>query len=563
MQSVTGFDINGRNGSAFAALNLAGAATSELHSINLATGAAVRVNAIGGGESIRGLTFAAIPQAAVFGVTTDNHLVSFKVATPGTLDSDVTIAGLQGGENVLGIDFRPATGRLYALTDGGRLYTIDPVTGGAAVAPVLIADAADLTDPFTALIGNGFGTDFNPTVDRLRTVSDGEQNLRTNVSTGATTTDVALNRAPFAVTAAAYANNFAGATATTLYVIDTQNDRLLTQNPPNNGTLNDVGALGIDVDAVNGFEIVGPDTAIAALSTAATPAGFYSVSLTSGAATLIGGISLPQVTDRVSGLSAMPISMTPAADSSVVALLNANALVSFARNAPGVVSAALPVTGLQAGEPLLGIDFRPATGMLYGLGNAGRVYTIDTTTGVASLAATLVADAADVTDPFMALSGTDFGVDFNPVPDRLRVVSNTGQNLRINVATGATTTDGNLNVPAPDAIAAAYTRNFSGTTTTSLFVIDVATSTLQLQNPPNNGTLTTIGRLDPAQTFTATGGFDIAGSDDGLVLAVLQPTGTAQSTLYRINLRTGAATPIGAVGPAGTQVLRGVALRLQ
>ena len=561
--ALTGFDVDGRNNSAFAALNLAGAATSELHTINLATGAAARVNAIGGGERIRGLTFAAVPQATVVGVTADNRVVTFKAATPGTLDTNAAITGLQGGENVLGVDFRPATGKLYALTDGARLYTIDPVTGGATVAPTLGADATDMTSPFTALAGMAFGTDFNPVVDRLRTVSDAEENLRTNVDSGATTTDGALNRAPFAVTAAAYANNFAGTAATTLYVIDTQNDRLLTQNPPNNGTLNDVGALGVDADSINGFEIVGPDTALAALSSASTPAGFYSVNLASGVATLIGAIALPQPSDRVTGLSATPGNATPAADSSVFAAVNGTSLVTFARNAPGGASAPLPITYLQAGETLLGIDFRPATGVLYGLGSTGRVYTIDTATGAATLVATLAADATDATDPFTALGGTSFGVDFNPVPDRLRVVSDTGQNLRINVQTGATITDGNLNVVAPDAIAAAYTRNFAGTTATTLLVIDVATNTLQLQNPPNNGTLSTIGRLDPMQTFTAIGGFDIVGGDDGMALAVLQPGAAAQSTLYRVNLRTGAITAIGAIGPAGTALVRGAAIRLQ
>ena len=563
VQALTGFDVNGRNNSAFAALNLAGAAASELHMIDLVTGAATRVNTIGGGERIRGLTLATVPQATVVGVTADNRVVTFKAATPGTLDTNTTITGLQGGENVLGVDFRPATGKLYALTDGGRLYTIDPVTGGATVAPTLSADATDMTSPFVSLTGMAFGTDFNPVVDRLRTVSDAEENLRTNVDSGATTTDVALNRAPFAVTAAAYANNFAGTTATTLYVIDTQSDRLLTQNPPNNGTLNDVGALGVDAASVNGFEIVGPDTALAALSSAATPAGFYSVSLTSGVATLIGTIALPQRTDRITGLSSAPGNVTPAADSSVLAAVNGTALVSFARNAPGGASAPLPITYLQAGETLLGIDYRPATGVLYGLGSTGRVYTIDTTTGAATLVTTLAADVTDATDPFTALSGTDFGVDFNPVPDRLRVVSNTGQNLRINVETGATITDGNHNVVTPDAMAAAYTRNFAGTTATTLLVIDVATNTLQLQNPPNNGTLSSVGRLDPMQTFTAIAGFDIVGGDDGLALAVLQPTAAAQSTLYRINLRTGAATAIGAVGPSGTALVRGAAIQLR
>ena len=75
-------------------LTLAGATTSELHTINLATGAATRVNAIGGGERVRGLTLTASPQATLLGVTTDNRLISFKTATPGTLDSNVAITGL-------------------------------------------------------------------------------------------------------------------------------------------------------------------------------------------------------------------------------------------------------------------------------------------------------------------------------------------------------------------------------------------------------------------------------------------------------------------------------------
>ena len=77
---------------------------------------------------------------------------------------------------------------------------------------------------------------------------------------------------------------------------------------------------------------------------------------------------------------------------------------------------------------------------------------------------------------------------------------------------------------------------------------------------------TTIGRLDPAAAsvaFGPTAGFDIVGGDDGLSLAVLQPTGAAQSTLYRVNPRTGAATSLGAIGPAGTAPLRGFAIRLQ
>jgi Domain of unknown function (DUF4394) len=111
--------------------------------------------------------------------------------------------------------------------------------------------------------------------------------------------------------------------------------------------------------------------------------------------------------------------------------------------------------------------------------------------------------------------------------------------------------------------AAAYTQNFAGSGLTRLLGIDIATSTLQVQNPPNDGMLTTIGRLDAALLFGSAAGFDIAGGDDGLSLATLVPSGAAQSTLYRINLRTGAATAIGAIGPSGTQPLRALAIRLQ
>ena len=563
VQAATGFDISGTNNTALAAVSLAGAATSELHTINLANGAATRVNAIGGGERVRGLALNANPRATLLGVTTDNRLLTFKTSTPGTLDTNVAVTGLQGGETIIGIDIRPANGRLYALTDAARLYTLDATTGAATMAGMLSADATDMTSPFAMLSGAAFGVDFNPMADRLRVISDAEQNLRANADTGATSTDATLTRGAFAVTAAAYTNNFAPSPSTLLYVIDTQNDRLLTQNPPNNGTLNDVGALGIDAAAVNGFEIVGPDTALAVLSTTVVPNALYTINLVTGAAMPVGNVATPQASDLITGISAMPTAATPAPDSTVYAVLNGVSLTSFARNAPGQLSAPVAITGLQAGETVLGIDFRPADGLLHAVGSTGRLYTIGLATGAATQLAALTADAADTTEPFMALSGTNFGIDFNPVADRLRVVSDARQNLRINVATGAVTTDTNLDFVAPDVVAAAYTQNFARPASTRLLAIDAATGTLQLQNPPNDGVLTTLGRLDPALTFGPTAGFDIVGGDDGLSLAVLQPTGATQSTLYRVNPKTGAATALGAIGPAGTAALRGFAIRLQ
>ena len=549
--SIGGFDINGRTGVALAAMSVGAATTSGLYSVNLTTGAATLVNTIAGNARVVGLTFTTAAAATLFGVTDTNQLVSFRTTAPGTLLSSVPITGLQGGETIIGFDRRPANGTFYALTDAGRLYTVS-TAGVATLGQTLVADVADATSPYTGLVGTLYGVDFNPVPDRLRVISSGEQNLRINVDTGATTTDGTLARAAFAVSAAAYTNNFAGTTATTLYVIDTLNDRLMTQSPPNAGTLNEIGALGVDAGAVNAFEIVGPDTAVAVLSTA-TGNGLYTINLATGAATLVGAVAAAgNPGDGVSGLTAVPSATTPAADSALLAVVNGTTLASFARNAPGTTLASVAVSGLHGGETLVGIDYRPANGTLYGLGSTGRLYTIDAATG----AATQVGAA-------FALSGTNFGVDVNPLADRLRIVSDSGANLRVNMDTGAVVAvDTDLNLPAPDAFAAAYARNVAGTTTTTLYVLDLASNTLQIQSPPNNGTLVTVGRLDPTATFIA-GTFDIASADDGFALAALTPTGAAQSTLYRVNLRTGALTAIGTIGPTGTPILRAFTIDLR
>ena len=88
-----------------------------------------------------------------------------------------------------------------------------------------------------------------------------------------------------------------------------------------------------------------------------------------------------------------------------------------------------PVTGLAPGERLVGIDFRVAKGVLYALSQAGRLYTLDIPSG--ALRPVGSAPAA------LALQGTVFGFDFNPAADRIRVVSNMGQNLRLHPDTGA------------------------------------------------------------------------------------------------------------------------------
>src|SRR3954469_15618447 len=116
-------------------------------------------------------------------LTKDEHLIIVDSANPRAIVSNVPITGLQAGENLVGIDVRPATGELYALSAAGRLYTVNPATGAAALKSTLAADPADATAPFTALAGTDFGVDFNPTSDRLRVVSEADANLRINPDT--------------------------------------------------------------------------------------------------------------------------------------------------------------------------------------------------------------------------------------------------------------------------------------------------------------------------------------------------------------------------------------------
>jgi hypothetical protein len=179
-----------------------------------------------------------------------------------------------------------------------------------------------------------------------------------------------------------------------------------------------------------------------------------------------------------------------------------------------------------------------------------EVPTINTSSGVA----TAIGAA-----PFSpALSGADFGFDFNPTVDRIRVTSNSGQNLRLIPDTGAVAfTDANLNPGSPSVTASAYTNNFAGAAATTLYNIEStgANAMLYIQNPPNNGTLVPVGSLG-VQT-ESTNGFDIGGMS-GIAYALLRSGGTTR--VYSINLANGAATG-GATLP-GNPVVRGMALGL-
>jgi hypothetical protein len=169
---------------------------------------------------------------------------------------------------------------LFALGSTSRIYAINMSSG--------VATAIGAGPFVPALVGTSFGFDFNPTVDRIRVVSNLGQNLRLNPNDGTVAfTDGNLNPGVPMVSAAAYTNSFPGAATTVLFDIDPATDKLYTQNPPNSGTLVEVGSLGVDVGTDNGFDIGGTSNQAFALLTVGGTTRIYSINTTTGAATQV------------------------------------------------------------------------------------------------------------------------------------------------------------------------------------------------------------------------------------------------------------------------------------
>ncbi|MEJ7559176.1 MAG: DUF4394 domain-containing protein [Pedobacter sp.] len=456
------------------------------------------------------------PDLNFYALTNDNRLLSLNAKNPSSVLSQVSISGLQTGENILGIDFRPATGQLYGIGSSSRLYVIDYKTGAAR--------AIGATAFATAISGTSFGFDFNPTVDRIRLVSSSGQNLRLNPETGSVMiVDGVINGVTNAqVSSVAYTSNRAGAATTTLFDIDAATDKLYKQDPPNDGKLVEVGSLGVDVDQIGGFDI-NPDgsVALAALQVSGQ-SSLFTVDLTSGKAMKIANLS-----GQITGIA---IPTEPVA----YAISTSNELLIFNPSSQTPTLVAKTITGIQVGESILGLDMRPLNGQLYALGSTSRIYTINASSGAATMVGT---------GPLSTLiPATAVGFDFNPVPDRIRIVGNNGQNFRINPVDATLTVDMPISLAGATITGAAYTNNFAGTTATVLYDIDSTIDRLYKQDPPNNGTLVDVGPL--GINVEATSGFDIGGTS-GIAYGIFT-VGTVQR-LYSVNLTSGATTAISTI----------------
>jgi hypothetical protein len=247
---------------------------------------------------------AAAQAAPALAVLPGNQFVAFDTTAPTIATAFGTISGIGANESVRGVEFRPADGKVYVTTAITGLlanslvttYTLNPLTGQATLVGQTAAAVPLAGDVPT-------GVDFNPVVDRIRVVNSNDENFRLNPNNGALSgDDTDINPAVTSdLVGLAYDRNVAGATVTTAYAINRVTSALATIGGidglafggPNNGTVVDVGQLGVTLSplADAGFDIAPEGTAYAALTSAADGVTrLYTLNLTTGAATAIGPV---------------------------------------------------------------------------------------------------------------------------------------------------------------------------------------------------------------------------------------------------------------------------------
>ncbi len=239
----------------------------------------------------------------------------------------------------------------------------------------------------------------------------------------------------------------------------------------------------------------------------------------------------------------VPVSAEEEPSLAAVGLTDDGRLVAFRVGDTSQVAEIGEVKGLKGDKKLVGIDFRVQDGKLYGVGDEGGIYTLHDK-----------GEAKKVSELTVDLEGDLFGVDFNPAADRLRIVSDTGQNLRHDVREdGETIEDDPLTFPDPKETATgitavAYTNNdLDDTTATTLFDIDTRIDQVVIQSPANAGLLAAVGQLGVDVGPSA--GFDIYSElKEGKTVA---NAGFAalrvedKYRLYEIDLLTGKAKSLG------------------
>ena len=238
--------------------------------------------------------------------------------------------------------------------------------------------------------------------------------------------------------------------------------------------------------------------------------------------------------------SALMTNATAQADGRIVGLVDGKTIVTIDPASKKVVS----TVNISGAGTVLGIDVRPADGMLYGVTSDGNIVTIDVASGKATMKSKL-------SEPWTRSAATTF--DFNPVADRLRLMSSEGVSWRINVDDGKVIVDGSHKFKdatagkTPRVVAGAYTNSFKDTKATTLYNIDAVTGSLVTQAPPNDGILNTVGPL--GISLNGSVAFNIVSTGPDQNAAWLAMGGA----LYSVDLKTGKATMAGKIsGLKGT-----------
>lgn len=238
---------------------------------------------------------------------------------------------------------------------------------------------------------------------------------------------------------------------------------------------------------------------------------------------------------------------TSPADAATIWALDAAGKIAKIDSDTRKATRAVAVKG--ADGAVLSVAVRPADGKLYGLTANGQIVTIDAASGQATQVAKL--DKKLETGPRTT-------INFNPVVDRIRVVSSNGGNWRIHPDTGAVTVDGGLKYAADSAFssstpmvtAGAYSNHFAGTKETALYTLDTKLGLMNVQMPPNDGIQQSKGPLGVA--VPANAGFDILSDGQGGNTGWI----VAGGALHGIDIKTGKVTTVGKItGLSGKDVI--------